>query len=102
MAAQLHLCKVPLSVLPGGKGRGFLTSITVPRRAAPRDVQPTPRGYHDPGCGAEELKEGLPLGSVSTCDGKIPSWGGEENPRRYLQRAVLPEAAQDWEEQEPV
>ena len=26
----------------------------------------------------------------------------EENSRRYLRRAVLPEAAQDWEEQEPV
>lgn len=26
----------------------------------------------------------------------------EQNSRRYLQRAVLPEAAQDWEEQEPV
>lgn len=105
MAAQLQppgegemLCKVPVSVLPSGKGHGSLLTTTVPRRAAPRGVQPTVYGYHDPGHGAEEVKEGSPLGSASTCGIKIPSWGGEENPRRCLQRPVLPETAQDWEE----
>lgn len=67
------LYEVPVSVLPGGKGHGSIITTAVPRRAAPQGVQPAARGYHDPGHGAEEVKEGLPRGSANTCDRKLPS-----------------------------